>query len=122
VTDVLTRSASVPAIPWKDTPTLGHLAGRLVQEPPCFSLDGHAVTLAGPVDRLLLSDGSGWFGAVDLPPGEYLLTVEVPAPDVTIDLPVLVVAGTVAEGDILLPGCTPGWHLYLPLVLRQTNP
>jgi len=66
----------------------------------------------------LHADGSGWFGAVDLPPGDYLLSVEVYTSSLTLQLPVSVAAGTVAQPTIALPSCGQ-YRLYLPLLFRQ---
>jgi uncharacterized lipoprotein YddW (UPF0748 family) len=115
VTYLFDRSAAAPPLPWKDTPTLGHLAGTLIQQQPCFDLDGMLVQLSGPEARDLGADGSGWFGAVDLPPGEYLLSVD-PGPPEAITVPVAISAGTVTQVQVPLPFCG-AYQLYLPLVL-----
>jgi len=91
--------------------------GTLTQTPSCLSLDGYPLTLTGPQTRNLLTDGSGWFGAVDLPPGEYLLSVDVLTPSATISQQVRVVAGAVTEQEVILPPCA-SWRVYLPLVLK----
>jgi uncharacterized lipoprotein YddW (UPF0748 family) len=121
VTEVFTQSAPVPAIPWKDDSALGHLMGALTQPNTCRSVDGYPVALTGPLNRTLLTDGSGWFGAVDLPPGEYWLAAEVVTPSTTISQPVTIIAGTVTEQDLALPAC-PSRSIYLPLVLKHSNP
>jgi uncharacterized lipoprotein YddW (UPF0748 family) len=121
VTEVFTQTASAPPLPWKDTQALGHLAGRLTQSTDCRNLDGYPLNLTGPQDRPLLSDGSGWFGAVDLPPGEYLLSVNVVSPTTTLQVPVTVAAGAVTEQEILLPVCTTE-TVFLPLVLKRAGP
>jgi uncharacterized lipoprotein YddW (UPF0748 family) len=131
VTEVYRQSAPVPGIPWKDTPALGHLMGRLILPASCQVVpDGYPLTLAGPgsavgyemLSRTLLTDGSGWFGAVDLPPGDYLLLAEMPASGGTASRPVTVTAGAVAEQELVLSGCSPlSWDLYLSLVLKQVS-
>ncbi len=94
VTRVFTQPASVPDIPWKDNPSTGHLMGILGPALSCRpALDGQILTLAGPQARTLLADGSGWFGAVDLPPGQYLLTTEIVTPSWVINVPVTVAPG-----------------------------
>jgi hypothetical protein len=120
VTEVFTQPASGPDIPWKDSPTLGHLVGSLAPTPPCLpSIDGHSLKLTGPQTRTLQTDGSGWFGAIDLPTGEYLLVAETLSTSETISIPVTVTAGIVTERLDIRPTCPlPSWDLYLPLVLR----
>jgi uncharacterized lipoprotein YddW (UPF0748 family) len=117
VTAVFTQPASPPSIPWKDEPVLGHLMGTVTQTPACLAVDGLALTLTGPLTRTLVADGSGWFGAVDLLPGSYLLSTEIPTSSVAVNISVTVLAGTVMEQQIRLPAC---WskQVYLPLILR----
>jgi hypothetical protein len=121
------QSANVPAMPWKDTPAKGHLMGTLVQPSACLDLDGYPVSLTGPGPddpRTLLTDGQGWFGTVDLQPGQYTLTVELAQPGTAavpalrkVRSPVTVYAGSVTDLQIALPGCSVQ-VTYLPLMLR----
>ncbi len=90
-----------PAMPWKER-AVGHLRGTVRRTggegrgagPQASALgaeglplDGATVRLAGPqassgeaagpsVTLTLLSDGNGYFGATDLAPGRYAVTVE----------------------------------------------
>ena len=59
----------VPEMPWKTQPTKGHLVGYVRGNAGARTLDGAAITLTGPVQRRLTSDATGFYGAVDLPPG-----------------------------------------------------
>jgi uncharacterized lipoprotein YddW (UPF0748 family) len=120
VTEVFTQSAPTPAISWKDAPTLGHLMGTLTQAVPCRNLDGYPLSLTGPISRSLPADGSGWFGTIDLVPGEYWLSVEVVTPSITISQPVTIVAALVTEQDIALPPCE-FRAVYLPMVMKQAD-
>ena len=86
-----------------------------------MNLDGYPLRLSGPVERQLLTDGSGWFGAVDLPPGSYQLSVDVLNPNITVQVPVDIAAGDVTEQQIYLPGCA-SHKTYLPLILKQAGP
>jgi uncharacterized lipoprotein YddW (UPF0748 family) len=123
VTDVFTHIAHTPFIGWKDAPDLGHLMGSLIQVFPCpgMYVDGYPLALSGPTNRQLLTDGNGWFGAVDLPPGRYQLSVEVLNPSMTIQVPVDIAAGAVTERPIFLPGCATD-RTYLPLILKRAAP
>jgi len=119
VTEVFTQAAATPFIGWKDAPALGHLMGTLSQVFPCpgFSPDGYPLTLSGPANRQLLTDGNGWFGAVDLPPGSYQISVDLLNPDITVQVPVNITAGAVTERPIRLSGCA-SHRTYLPLILK----
>jgi hypothetical protein len=60
-------------MPWKSEPTTGHLMGFVTQAGR--PADGATVTLGGPAHRTAISDGSGFYGFVDLPPGVYRVSV-----------------------------------------------
>jgi hypothetical protein len=123
VTQVFTQPTPAPDIPWKDTPSTGHLMGVLGPTLPCRpALDGHSLTLSGPQARALVADASGWFGAVDLPPGQYLLTTEIVTPSWVINIPVTVSPGAVTETQVLLPDCQqPLQRFYLPAAFRKLS-
>lgn len=122
-TGVFTQPVNVPAIPWKDTPTRGHLMGTLTPSLPCRpALDGHSLALSGPQTRALVADGNGWFGAVDLPPGQYLLSTETVTPSWVINVPVTVSPGAVTEAQVILPDCRrPLQRFYLPASFRKLS-
>jgi hypothetical protein len=60
-------------MPWKTAPALGHIKGFVTAATNRHALDGATVWLNGPVSRTLQTDATGFFGAVDLPPGTYVL-------------------------------------------------
>ena len=120
VSEVFTQSVRSPGILWRDAPSNGHLTGTVTRHLPCGSVDTYPVTLSGPQTRSLLTDGSGWFGAVDLPPGDYMLSIEPPALERAISVPITVTAGEVTDRVILLP-CYGAHSIYLPLIARQTG-
>jgi hypothetical protein len=60
-------------MPWKKAPTKGHLKGFVYGGDKTNALDGATLSLTGPKNRTLVSDATGFFGAVDLPPGDYAL-------------------------------------------------
>ncbi len=72
---------SVPVMPWKATPTEGHIAGRVTLRDGT-ALDQIRVTLrpltAGGATVTRLADGDGWFGFVHANPGVYLVTIDLP--------------------------------------------
>ncbi len=74
---VFAEEAEVPEMTWKTEPTTGHLAGEVVTR------DGDPVdqveltlTRRGETHATQLTDGSGWFGFVDVEPGRYQLRLE----------------------------------------------
>ncbi len=63
--------APVPAMPWKDQPAAMLRGTATVGGAP---LDGATLQLVGPGRVTTTTDGSGYFGAVDVPPGTYAVT------------------------------------------------
>ena len=74
---VFADPAPVPEMTWKTQPTTGHLAGR-VESRHDGALDQATITLVrrGEVVATTLTDGSGWFGFVDVEPGRYQVRVD----------------------------------------------
>ncbi|SFD01265.1 family 10 glycosylhydrolase [Streptomyces aidingensis] len=105
------QRAAVPDMPWKTSPTDGHVTGRLALRGGGV-LDQARVTLrpltAGGEPLTVRSDGNGWFGFAHVPAGRYLVTAELP-PGVA-GLPVDVVE--VTRGGIAEAGFPP--FLALP--------
>ncbi|HEY9411244.1 MAG TPA: family 10 glycosylhydrolase [Jiangellaceae bacterium] len=96
--------AAVPAMPWKEHPTTGNVAGS-VQLRDGSGLDHIEVTLrpltGGGVAQTHDTGGSGWFGFVDVAPGTYLVQIELP--DGVAGAPVKAVsvgAGSLTEADL----------------------
>jgi uncharacterized lipoprotein YddW (UPF0748 family) len=67
-----------PAMPWKSSPTGGHLKGFVFNGTNGTGLDGATVTLTGPTNRVLSTDATGFYGAVDLPAGDYFVSASSP--------------------------------------------
>lgn len=68
---VYTNPSAPSPMPWKREPTRGHFMGSL-EDPEIESLyEQYEIQLTGPETRLILVDPNGFFGAVDLTPGEY---------------------------------------------------
>ncbi|MBI3978372.1 MAG: family 10 glycosylhydrolase [Chloroflexi bacterium] len=79
---VFPKWVPTPEMPWKSRPTTGHLMGT-VTGADGRPLDGALVTIAGPASRKLETDGTGFYGFVDLPPGRYTIAVNLNGKDVT---------------------------------------
>jgi uncharacterized lipoprotein YddW (UPF0748 family) len=108
------QPAATPPMPWKDA--YGTLMGHLAQL-PLPARDGVAVQLRGPVERTLVSDGGGWFGAVDLPPGWYSAAVALPDGGAIMGAAeVWPGAGAVVQWQTAAVGEPQSW---LPLVVRE---
>jgi uncharacterized lipoprotein YddW (UPF0748 family) len=98
---IFAQPATIPPMPWKTAPTTGHLMGNLTGTQVTNYLDGAVVNLTGPVNRSQTNDATGFYGFVDLPPGNYTVTAsfagyQTAATNVTIS------AGTVATRDLNL--------------------
>lgn len=72
----------VPDMPWKSNPVKGFLMGE-VSDPGGNVLDHLKVTVESvslteeqPIYRVVYTDGSGWFGLTELPPGEYRVSID----------------------------------------------
>jgi uncharacterized lipoprotein YddW (UPF0748 family) len=61
---------ATPETPWKSNPTTGYLMGWLTAANGS-AIDGARILIQGAESRWVKTDGSGWFGSVDLIPGEY---------------------------------------------------
>ena len=119
VSQVFTRSAQTPLLPWLDAPALGHLMGTLTPTLSCLlPLDGQVLTLTGPQSRTLVADGSGWFGAIDLPPGDYVLSSGVLTAGLRVSQPLSITAGLVTEQPLLLECPSARHQVYLPLIRK----
>jgi uncharacterized lipoprotein YddW (UPF0748 family) len=60
-----------PNMPWKTAPTRGHLKGFVYGGSTTNPLDRITVTVTGTVQRTTFTDATGFYGFVDLPPGNY---------------------------------------------------
>ena len=64
----------IPAMPWKTSPTTGHMMGTVTIAGTGAWADGAAVSITGPVSRTQTNDGTGFYAFIDLPPGSYTVT------------------------------------------------
>lgn len=71
---------AAPDLPWKSAPVTGHLYGRVnVENGQDLLNDGHSVMIesdtGAEVARSTTTDGTGFFGSVDLPPDRYRVRI-----------------------------------------------
>ncbi len=114
---VFATKATIPVMPWKTTPTRGHLKGFTIQAGTTNGLDFAGVTITGPTNRTLRTDATGFYGAVDLPPGSYVLTASFPGL-VNVSTTNTISAGAVTTVDLQLPLPTPPQVVTPPLALN----
>lgn len=76
---VFPSSVSVPELPWKTSPTKGHLSGNTKAG------DHQLVEIGGPEVRNTYTDGSGDFQLIDLAPGSYVIKINGVSSSVTIE-------------------------------------
>jgi uncharacterized lipoprotein YddW (UPF0748 family) len=93
--------ASPPAMPWKVTPTRGHLKGFVSLGAAPNTIDGATVALGGPTHRAGLSDATGFYGFVDLPPGPYTVAAAAPG-EGTATRDVIITAGEVTTINLVV--------------------
>ncbi len=70
------KPAPTPPMTWKTTPSHGHLKGCARAAGSNAALDGATVRIAGPEERGTVTDATGFYGFVDLKPGDYALVCE----------------------------------------------
>lgn len=93
--------ATPPVMPWLVAPNRGHLKGLVSSSAALNTLDGATVTLSGPSPRTGLSDATGFYGLVDLPPGTYTVTAAAPGEGAAAREAVIT-AGVVTTLDLVL--------------------
>jgi uncharacterized lipoprotein YddW (UPF0748 family) len=107
---VFADAPSVPAMTWKTQPIFGHLRGTAVATDGAL-LTGTVVHVvepsAGAVLRTTTTDGSGWFGFVDLPIGAYRVTTDSTRVTGGVLGEATIVAGTVSLMGAAPPSPTP---------------
>ncbi len=81
VADVFGATATVPDLPWKTKPDRGHIYGWVtVDDGAVWLKDGATVRVESdtgkPFTATTVTDGTGFFGSVNLQPDRYRLVVE----------------------------------------------
>jgi len=100
--------ASTLAAPWKTSTRTGHLKGFVTDSTDTSALDSAIIRLSGPTEVSLQADATGFFGAVDLPAGEYQVVVSAPGFETT-------------TADVTIRGAGIA-HLEFPLSRPQALP
>ncbi|HYU82346.1 MAG TPA: family 10 glycosylhydrolase [Candidatus Polarisedimenticolia bacterium] len=109
-TPIFADSQVVPAMTWKSQPIFGHLRGVAVATNGTLLTDTvlHVVEpVSGTVLRTTTTDGSGWFGFVDLPIGAYRVTTDSARVTGGVLGQTLIVAGVVSSLGAVAPIPTP---------------
>ena len=94
-------AVQVPDMPWKSTPTKGHLRGRITEYGK--AVDGAQISISGPQSRTTRADGTGWYSFVDLVPGTYTVSFSAPGCKIK-ESSITVAVGKVASLDADLSG------------------
>lgn len=136
---IFAEPATIPVHSWKVAPTKGHLMGfaRRADNTP---LDTATVTITNlatqTVTRTTATDGGGFYGAVDLEPGNYQVKAEL-GPTTLYACSASVAAGVVTTADVTSSSTNPptttaavsptspdganGWYITTPtLTLSAT--
>ena len=95
---IFAEEAFLPKFPWKAAPATGHLMGY-ARRPDGTPLDTAAVYVYNAEGNLIINtaaDGHGFFGAVDIPPGEYAVIIER-GPDRRVVTQIQVTVGSVSS-------------------------
>ncbi len=99
---VFAEGALIPVLSWKASPVRGHVMG-FAERAGGTPLDTAVVTIEsvdGSVTRKTTTDGGGFYGGVDLLPGQYIITARLGA-DIMMAAPVEVVAGSVTTANLV---------------------
>ncbi|HEX7177210.1 MAG TPA: family 10 glycosylhydrolase [Pyrinomonadaceae bacterium] len=100
-TAIFSEAATIPVFQWKANPTKGHLKG-FARRADSSILDTADVTiedLATHAARTTATDGGGFYGGVDLAPGQYLVKAVLGA-DTVYSCVANVSAGSVTTADL----------------------
>jgi hypothetical protein len=107
---VFSDGNKTPELPWKANANLGHVSGTLsVDGGPDWLNDGVTVWIesdtGGGYVKKVLTDPTGFFGAVDLPPDRYRVRVEKQGQEIYRATPRDVNAGMIADFPIRVSAC-----------------
>jgi uncharacterized lipoprotein YddW (UPF0748 family) len=71
---IFTNIVLPPDMPWKTSPTVGHMKGTIRSASTNAELDGALVSITGPRSAARTNDATGFYGFVNLSPGNYTVT------------------------------------------------
>lgn len=97
------RAAEIPPLPWKAAPRLGALKG-VVTDARGLAVEGARIEIPA-LRKTFWADATGFYGGVDLPPGEYFIKARAPGTTEGVQK-VLITAGTVATRPFQLRGAS----------------
>ena len=103
----------IPAMPWKTSPTKGHISGTVTVGCPGVWSDGiygTTVSISGPESRSMRCDGTGFYAFIDLAPGTYTVTASrtgYTSVSETVVVQVGSVTGNMYVTDLAIAGCPP---------------
>ncbi len=93
VAQVTPTPDNIPTMPWKTSPTKGHMSGTVTYTNGAWA-DGATASITGTESRTMTCDGTGFFAFIDVTPGPYTLTISK-AGYPNIQVPVTVAIGAV---------------------------
>lgn len=108
LTSIFGEAAQIPVFPWKSAPTVGHIRG-FARRPDSTLLDTATVTIKNldtSSERSGFTDGGGFYGGVDLAPGQYLVKA-VLGPDTLYSCVATVSNGSVTTADLSVENVAP---------------
>lgn len=134
--NIYTSPVPTPEMPWKTAPTTGIIFGSVTDashpNDPIYRdwVYKAMITISGPVTRSTLTDATGTYGFLDLPPGAYTITCSKAGFPTRTYAEQAITAGQVLRDDFELgyttvvspPGVVlNGWSL-LSLPVQPVNP
>lgn len=102
---VFTAPVSRPSMPWKTSPTVGHVKGEIIDALQGAGVDAAWISVipaGGGAGYGTYSDGTGFYAYLNLAPGDYDVTVTKSTFSQT--KPVTITAGTISTVDFLASG------------------
>ena len=110
ISQVTPDSANIPVMPWKTSPTKGHISGTCTYSANAKWVDYATVSITGPETRSMLTDGTGFYAFIDLTTGNYTMTVSKSGyPDIqrAVNVQIGAVTGNMYVNDFSVGGTPP---------------